>query len=135
MVKLVAHKQYVMLVVERAGESSLRWVRRSLQSSGDQLNPSDEVFVAWDLEEHAPRGFCVAEHRLGLEAHVRALAAADVPGIRSALLSTAGNRLRYEGDKVMTVSTDDPASHDCLVRNGFSPQGYKEGKVRYVRPL
>jgi hypothetical protein len=124
-----------MLVVERAGESSIRWVRQSLQDSGDDLGPADEVFVAWDLEQQRPQGFCVAEHRIGLEAHIRALAAADVPGVRSALISKAGNRLRYEGDRVMTVSTDDPRSHDCLLRNGFSPQGYKEGKVRYVRPL
>lgn len=124
-----------MLVVERAGESSIRWVRKSLQETGDDLEPSDEVFVAWDLEQQKPQGFCVAQHRIGLEAHIRALASADIPGVRSALISRASSRLRLEGDRVMTVSTDNPSSHDCLIRNGFSPQGYKEGKVRYVRPL
>lgn len=124
-----------MLVVERAGESGIRWVKQSLAARGDELHSEDEVFVAWDLEHRAPCGFCVAEHLPGLEAHVRALATGGMPGIRTALLSTAGNRLRYEGGHVMTVSTDDPEAHDCLVRNGFSPQGYKEGKVRYVRPL
>ena len=123
-----------MLVVERAGKSGLRWVRQSLLDEGDEIRADDDVFVAWDLENRTPCGFCVAEHLDGFEAHVRALASRDIPGVRSALLATAGRRLRFEGDKVMTVMAD-ASAHDCLMRNGFSPQGYREGKVRYVRPL